>query len=124
MPKIKLAIAGVGNCASTLVQGIAYNAARRGDGQAGTVGLLYPDLGGYRAEDIEVVAAFDIDARKVGRPLEEAIFAEPNNTKDIFRPIPKSGVTVHMGEIHDGVAPHMANYPPHQRFVPADLPPA
>ena len=61
--------------------------------------------------------AFDIDARKVGRPLEEAIFAVPNNTK-VFQPdLPRGGVVVQMGEVLDGVAPHMANYPPHQRFL-------
>jgi len=114
MPKIRIAIAGVGNCASSLVQGIHHY----GSG-ADTTGLLHPVLGGYRVEDLEVVAAFDIDARKIGRPLEDAMFALPNNTKVFHRGIPPSGVTVQMGEILDGVAPHMADYPPHQRFEPA-----
>jgi myo-inositol-1-phosphate synthase len=114
MSKIRIAIAGVGNCASSLIQGIHYY----GSG-ADTTGLLHPELGGYRVEDIEVVAAFDIDARKVGRPLEDAIFALPNNTKIFHREIPPTGVTVQMGDILDGVADHMAEYPPHQRFEPA-----
>ena len=114
MRKIRIAIAGVGNCASSLVQGIHYYAAG-----ADTTGLLHPDLGGYRVEDLEVVAAFDVDARKVGRPLEEALFALPNNTKVFHREIPSSGVTVQMGEVLDGVPDHMAEYPPHQRFEPA-----
>jgi myo-inositol-1-phosphate synthase len=122
--RIRIAIAGVGNCASSLVQGIHYYAARReqlGDGDAAaTVGLMNPVVGGFRAEDVEVVAAFDIDRRKVGRPLEEALLALPNNTK-IFHPdLPRSGVTVQMGRTLDGVAAHMADYPPHQRFEPAD----
>jgi len=83
MARIRIAIAGVGNCASSLVQGIAYYGHRRAAGEGDTAGLTHPDLGGYRVEDIEVVAAFDIDARKVGQPVEKAIFALPNNTKEI-----------------------------------------
>src|SRR3954451_24545232 len=123
MPRIRIAIAGVGNCASSLVQGLHYYAARRGQGDDGTLGLMHPVLGGYRADDIDVVAAFDIDARKVGRPLEEALFALPNNTKVFFPDIPKTGATVQMGPILDGVAPHLATYPPHQRFEPSDVKP-
>src|SRR5436305_9827375 len=124
MPRIRIAIAGVGNCASSLVQGLHYYAARRGNGADDeTLGLMHPVLGGYRAEDIEVVAAFDIDARKVGKPLEEAVFALPNNTKVFFPDLPGTGVTVQMGNILDGVAPHLASYPPHQRFEPSDAKP-
>ena len=118
---IKIAIAGIGNCASSLIQGISFYARRRGE--TDPVGLLHPEIGGWRAEDLQVVAAFDIDARKVGKPLEEAIFALPNNTKDIDRDIEKNGVIVQMGPILDGCPDHMRNYPPHQRFEPADLPP-
>jgi myo-inositol-1-phosphate synthase len=114
MPAIRIAIAGVGNCASSLVQGIWHYAGGE------TVGLAHPQIGPYRASDIEVVAAFDIDARKVGRPLEEAIFAPPNNTKVFCASIPSSGVIVQMGEVLDGIAPHMADYPPEQRFEPSD----
>jgi myo-inositol-1-phosphate synthase len=94
------------------------------DNEAATAGLMHPVLGGWRCEDIEVVAAFDIDARKVGKPLEQAIFAPPNNTKVFFPDVPKTGVTVRMGPVLDGVAAHMASYPPHQRFEPADAKPA
>jgi len=122
MPRIRIAIAGVGNCASSLVQGISYYGAHSQNGHADTAGLLHAEVGGFRVEDIEVVAAFDIDARKVGRPLEEAIFALPNNTKEFHRNVGRSNVIVRMGEILDGVAPHMMNYPLHQRFEPASLP--
>ncbi len=123
MPRIKLAIAGVGNCASSLVQGIHYYAASRQNGQNDTIGLMHPLIGGYRIDEIEVVAAFDIDSRKVGKPLEEALFALPNNTKVFFGNIPRSGVTVHMGDILDGVAGHMEKYPVEQRFLPATMKP-
>src|SRR5690242_2654336 len=116
MPRIRIAIAGVGNCASSLVQGIAYYAAGRDNGHSETTGLLHPDLGGYRVEDIDLVAAFDIDSRKINRPLEDAIFAKPNNTKGFYPNVPSTGVTVQMGEILDGVAPHMMEYPVDQRF--------
>ena len=118
---IKIAIAGIGNCASSLIQGLSYYAKRRSDGD--TVGLLHPELGGWRAEDLEVVAAFDIDVRKVSQPLEKAIFALPNNTKEIDRDVPASGVIVQMGPVLDGCAAHMMNFPIHQRFDPANLPP-
>jgi myo-inositol-1-phosphate synthase len=115
MPPIRIAIAGIGNCASSLVQGVYHYRSARGT-PAEAVGLMHPVLGGYRVDDIEVVAAFDIDARKVGKPLEQALFALPNNTKVFCPDIPPTGVTVQMGEVLDGVASHMANYPPHQRF--------
>ena len=90
---IKLAIAGIGNCASSLIQGIHYYS----DPANGTRGLQHPQIGPYRVGDLQVVAAFDIDSRKVNRPLEEAIFAAPNNTKRFVSAIPKTGVTVQMG---------------------------
>ena len=117
MSKIRIAIAGVGNCASSLVQGIHYYAQ-----QEDTIGLMHEDIGGWRAQDIDVVAAFDIDARKVGRPLEQAIFALPNNTKQFYPNVPETGVTVQMGNILDGIAPHMADYPANLRFEPAKTP--
>jgi myo-inositol-1-phosphate synthase len=117
MPQIKIAIVGIGNCASSLIQGIAHYAAS-GD----SVGLQHPDLGGYRVQDLQVVAAFDIDARKVGRPLEEALFAPPNNTKIFHRNLPPSRVIVQMGNILDGCPTHMSDYPPHMRFEPAKEP--
>lgn len=116
---IKVAIAGIGNCASSLVQGITYYA----NAENGTVGLQHPEIGGWRVSDLQVVAAFDIDVRKVNQPLEQAIFALPNNTKEFCRPVRPTGTTVQMGPILDGVPDHMREYPLHQRFEPANLPP-
>jgi myo-inositol-1-phosphate synthase len=98
---IKVAIAGVGNCASALVQGVYYY--REGNEQTG---LAHPDVGGYRPEDIEFVAAFDVDRRKVGRDLSEAIFEKPNNTIR-FQKVPRLGVTVKKGPVLDGVGRYL-----------------
>ncbi len=117
--KIRIAIAGVGNCASSLVQGIEFYRER---GELAPVGLMHLDLGGYRPEDIEVVAAFDVDTRKIGRDLSEAIFAEPNCTTRFQDDLPETGVSVEMGPILDGFAAHMAEHPKRRRCVPADLP--
>ena len=117
MRPIKVAIAGIGNCASALVQGIEYYRTRD---TATHAGLMHPDIGGWKPSDVEVVAAFDVDYRKVGHPLEEAIFAAPNCTK-IFQPaLPASGVRVQMGPILDGVAEHMANYHDSEAFRLSD----
>lgn len=123
MSRIRIAIVGVGNCACSLIQGIIHYARLRRDGQP-PVGLANERIGPYAIEDIEVVAAFDIDRRKVGRPLHEAIFAAPNNTQVFCPDLPPSDVIVQAGPILDGIAPHMADYPPHQRFDPTDAPPA
>jgi myo-inositol-1-phosphate synthase len=114
MKPIRIAIAGVGNCASSLVQGIDYY--RQNPDAAG---LMHDRIGEYGAGDIEVVAAFDVDARKVGRPVDAAIFAAPNNTKVFHRPAAGSPVSVDMGPILDGIPEHMAEYPDDQRFIPA-----
>ena len=120
MRKIRVAIAGVGNCASSLVQGIEFYRSRN---EKEPVGLMQENIGGWRPSDVEVVAAFDIDQRKVGRVLEEAVFAGPNCTR-VFQPtLAASGVTVQMGPILDGVAPHMAHYGDDEAFRPADDPP-
>ncbi len=124
MRNIRLAIVGVGNCASSLIQGIHYyRKLFDGNGRpVETTGLMHPEIEGYRPCDIEVVAAFDIDQRKVGRPLGEAMFAQPNCTK-IFEPdVPKDGPIVQMGELLDGFSEHMADYPESQRFVVAEQP--
>jgi myo-inositol-1-phosphate synthase len=123
MQRIRLAVVGVGNCASSLVQGLSYYSSPGEDGALPSLGLMHPSLGGYRVGDIEIVAAFDIDTRKVGRPLEEAIFANPNNTKQYFPDVNASGVTVQMGTILDGVAPHMADFPKAHRFEPSNAAP-
>ncbi|MCX7913689.1 MAG: inositol-3-phosphate synthase [Thermodesulfovibrionales bacterium] len=124
MGKIRIAIAGIGNCASSLIQGIEYyKFIESSKTQEEHLGLMHFDLGGYLPGDIEVVAAYDIDVRKVNKPLNEAIFAKPNCTKIFFPNITNSSVIVEMGEILDGVSPHMAEYPDDRRFIPADLPP-
>lgn len=125
MKEIRVAIAGVGNCASSLVQGIHYYANKFADGDTDDlVGLAHPVLGGYAPGDIHVVAAIDVDARKVGEGLGEAIFAPPNNTKVFYDDVPNDGVTVRMGNVLDGISEHMSEFPEHQRFVAADEPPA
>ncbi len=118
--KIRVAIAGVGNCASSLVQGVEYY---RRHGHDGNTGLMHPDMAGYRPWDIEWVAAFDVDRRKVGQPLEKAIFARPNCTMVFQEEIPETGVTVQMGPVLDGVAPHMADYDEDEAFRVADAEP-
>ena len=120
MGEIRLAIAGVGNCASSLVQGIEYY---RRHGDDDVPGLMHRDLGGYRLGDLRVVAAFDVDRRKVGRDLSEAVFAPPNCTAVFCGDLPNAGVTVSMGPLHDGVAPHMAEYGEAQAFRAADAAP-
>ncbi len=116
MAKIKIAIVGVGNCASALVQGIHYY---RGGKAASAKGLMHWKLGGYAPGDIQVVAAFDIDRRKVGRDVSAAIFAKPNCTKVFCPSVPRSGVKVRMGRILDGVAGHMKDYDADCVFQPA-----
>lgn len=117
--KIRIAVAGVGNCASSLIQGIQYY---RENPDSDPVGLMHFDLGGYLPGDIEVVAAFDVDARKVGRDLSEAVFAEPNCTTRFQPELPPSGVIVEMAPVLDGFAPHMADHPKRQRCVVSDAP--
>jgi len=117
MKKIKIAIAGVGNCSSSLVQGINYYKDK--DGRK-AIGLMHWDIGGYEPSDIEVVAAFDIDKRKVGKDVSEAIFALPNCTTVFCKDIPETGVKVQMGRILDGFAEHMRDYPIQYTFVLAE----
>lgn len=116
MEKIKLAIAGVGNCANSLAQGIEYY--KHVDAKD-CIGLMHSEINGYRPGDIEVVAAFDVDRRKVGKDLSEAVFAEPNCTSVFYR-VPYCAVEVKMGPVLDGVAPHMHKYPEDKTFVVAD----
>jgi len=113
MTKIKIAIAGIGNCASSLIQGIEYYKAEDKD----PIGLMHRDIGGYGPSDIKVVTAFDIDARKVGKDVSEAIFAPPNCTAAFCPDIPSSGVKVKMGKVLDGVSDHMKNYGKNYTFV-------
>ncbi len=115
--KIKIAIAGVGNCASALIQGIYYYKDKQ---SVDSSGLMHEDIGGYKPWDIEVVAAWDIDERKVGYDVSEAIFNPPNCTTIFQRDIPKLGVKVRKGKVLDGFPEHMKNYPPDQAFVVSD----
>jgi myo-inositol-1-phosphate synthase len=117
MEKIKIAIVGLGNCASSLIQGIEYY---RGKNESDVTGFMHWEIGGYSPGDIDVVAAFDIDERKVGRDLSEAIFQLPNCTKPIFSEIPKKGVMVKMGQVLDGFADHMQQYEARYTFVLSD----
>jgi myo-inositol-1-phosphate synthase len=116
---IKIVIVGIGNCASSLIQGIHYY---RGKNAEDVIGLMHWEIEGYKPGDIEVVAAYDVDKRKVGKDVHEAVFAEPNCTKVIYPDLPRSGVTVRMGRILDGVAGHMRNYDDKFTFVLADKP--
>jgi myo-inositol-1-phosphate synthase len=102
---LRVAIIGVGNCASALVQGVQYYRGAPDDGFI--PGLMHPRLGGYHVGDIEFSAAFDIDARKVGRDLGEAIFEAPNNTVR-FAEVPTLGVPVQRGMTHDGLGMYLS----------------
>jgi myo-inositol-1-phosphate synthase len=121
MGRIKIAIVGVGNCASSLVQGLEHYASKQPED---AIGLLHWEIGGYRPQDIEVVAAYDVDVRKVGKDICEAIFEPPNCTVAFCPEIPKSGVLVRMGRRLDGVAEHMSDYPERRTFLVADAPEA
>ena len=116
MGKIKLAIAGVGNCASSLVQGFLYY--KNVDTNNNLVpGLMHNVLGGYKVSDVKPVAAFDVDARKVGKDLSQAIFEKPNCTKIFYKNVPNLNVTVQKAPVLDGVADHMKDYPEDRTFV-------
>ena len=121
--KIKIAIAGLGNCASSLVQGIFYYKNVRTDDEL-IPGLMHNLVGKYRVGDIKPVIAFDIDKRKVGKDISKAIFAKPNCTKVFNSKIPNLNAKVKMGPVLDGVAKHLKNYPEEKRFLVAKKKPA
>ena len=102
--KVRVAIVGVGNCASSFVQGVTYY--KDADPAEQVPGLMHVDLGGYHVSDIEFTAAFDIDADKVGKDLSKAIFSGQNNTY-VFSDVPKLGVKVHRGMTHDGLGKYL-----------------
>lgn len=102
--KIKIAIVGVGNCASSLVQGLTYYKNAPDDKKI--VGLMHTTIGGYRIADIEVVAAFDVNQTKVGKDLAEAIYAEPNNTT-VFAKVESTGVIVQNAAVMDGIGEYL-----------------
>lgn len=104
MAKIKVALIGVGNCASSLVQG-KYHYGESNSAQ----GLIHESIGGYRVGDIEFVLAYDVDARKVGTDLGDAIFSAPNCTAVFHKDVPETGTSVRMGRVLDGIADHMGD---------------
>jgi myo-inositol-1-phosphate synthase len=109
---VRVAIVGVGNCASSLVQGVSYYR------EYGTAGMAHPSIAGRGPQDIEFVAAFDVDRRKVGQPLSAAIYKPPNNTRHLFTVVPRDGEpVVQAGPELDGVAKHMRG---ETGFLPVD----
>ncbi|WP_375428702.1 inositol-3-phosphate synthase [uncultured Sphingomonas sp.] len=117
MTSIKVAVVGIGNCASSLVQGLAHYR----EGANDQTGLMHYDMGGYRPSDIEVVAAWDIDRRKVGLDVADAIFAKPNCTAVFCPTVEATGAVVRMGRVLDGFAEHMAGFKDDRTFLLADL---
>jgi myo-inositol-1-phosphate synthase len=115
MSKVRLAIVGVGNCASSLVQGLEYY--KDADPTDVVSGLMHVDLGGYHIKDVEIVAAFDVDAKKVGTDVAEAIASEPNNTVR-FADVPPTGVLVQRGPTFDGLGRYYR-----ETIVESELPP-
>ncbi|PTQ07840.1 inositol-3-phosphate synthase [Sphingomonas oleivorans] len=115
---INIALVGIGNCVSSLVQGLSHYR----EGANDHIGLMHWELGGYRPGDIRVVAAWDVDRRKVGRDVAEAIFARPNCTATFCDTVPPTGVEVRMGRLLDGYAEHMADQPDDRTFLIADSP--
>lgn len=115
---VKVAIIGVGNCASALVQGISYyrNAAE----DKNVPGLLHVNMGGYHVRDVEFVAAFDVDSRKVGKDLSEAIFSPPNNTRK-FSDVSNQGVTVKKGPVMDGLGKYLKGFVIESEAPPVDV---
>ena len=118
--KIRIGIIGVGNCASSLIQGIFYY--QNEENLKNAIGLMHEEMGGYKPGDIEVVVAFDIDKRKVGKDVCEAVFCEPNCTTVFCKDLPKTGTKVLMGKVLDGVSEHMKDYEDKYTFVLSDEP--
>jgi myo-inositol-1-phosphate synthase len=102
--KVRVGIVGVGNCASSFVQGLSYY--KDAKGNEPVPGLMNVDIGGYHISDVEVSAAFDVNALKIGRDVSEAIFAAPNNTQR-FSAVPESGIIVHRGKTLDGLGKYL-----------------
>src|SRR6059036_3547591 len=118
MRKIRIAIVGVGNCASSLVRSINFYDGFSANGAG--IGLMHREIGSYRPSDIEIVAAFDIDRRKVGLDVSKAIFSPPNCTKVFCEQIKLTGAIVKMGCVLDGYPPHMHDQDPLRTFLPLE----
>ncbi|HZO35396.1 MAG TPA: inositol-3-phosphate synthase, partial [Solirubrobacteraceae bacterium] len=103
--KVRVAIIGVGNCASAFVQGVEYY--KNADAKQPVPGLMHVDLGGYHVSDIEFTCAFDINKKKVGKDLGQAIWADPNNTMKFAKVPSKLGVPVYRGMTHDGLGKYL-----------------
>jgi myo-inositol-1-phosphate synthase len=119
MSGVRIAIVGVGNCASALVQGVNYY--READPAEKVPGLMHVKLGPYHVSDVEVVAAFDVDGKKVGRDVAEAIFTEPNNTIRFAEDLPPTGVTVRRGPTLDGLGRYYREEIPESDEPPVDV---
>ena len=117
--RIRVAVIGVGNCFSSLYQGFQFY---KDHDEEQIPGVMHSDIGGYRASDIDIVAAFDVDPRKVGKPVGEAIFSAPNCAR-VFQPEVPAGPVVQMGPALDGVSDHMAAQPEEVGFRVADAEP-
>lgn len=115
MGEIRIGIVGVGNCASSLIQGLTYYSRKTDE----AIGLMHYGICGYEPKDIRVVSAFDVDLRKVHRNLTDAVFALPNCTKIIEKNLIPSDVSVSMGHVLDGVSSHMKDYPDDKTFLPS-----
>ena len=116
MSNIRIAVVGIGNCASSLVQGLEHYR----EGTNDVIGLMHWEVGGYRPSDVKVVAAWDVDSRKVGKDVAEAIFAKPNCTAVFAANVPATGTVVRMGKVLDGVADHMADFKEDRTFIVAN----
>ncbi len=116
--KVRVGIVGVGNCASSLVQGLSYY--RDASGNEPVPGLMNVELGGYHVSDVEVSAAFDVNASKIGRDVSEAIFAKPNNTQR-FALVPPSGIRVHRGPTLDGLGKYLRDAVEESEETEADV---
>ncbi len=116
MNSIRIAVVGIGNCASSLVQGLEHYR----EGTNDVIGLMHWEVAGYRPSDIKVVAAWDVDSRLVGKDVAEAIYAMPNCTAIFAANVPATGTIVRMGKGLDGVADHMSDYADERTFIVAN----
>src|SRR5665809_40239 len=118
MAKVRDGVIGVGNCASSLVQGVEFYAKALDDERV--PGLMNVDLGGYHISDIEFVAAFDVDSNKVGLDLSDAIWVEPNNTVK-FSDVPETGIKVQRGHTYDGLGSFYRDEITESELPPVDI---
>ncbi len=118
MSEVRVAIVGVGNCASSLVQGVEYY--KDADPKASVPGLMHVQFGDYHVKDVKFVAAFDVDAKKVGQDLSAAIFASENNTIK-FSDVPPTGITVLRGHTYDGLGKYYRDMVVESDETPVDV---